>query len=98
MLAREKHPRSRFRSGSLPRKCLVMEKQGDFDSHVVKTSAKFKDIEIVKLFFAYNLPFSITDHDQFVKVVKMLRPGYVPRLVKLQGCDNATFVYVNVFT
>jgi hypothetical protein len=36
------------------------------------------DIEIAKLFYACNLPFSIADHDQFVKVVKMLRPGYVP--------------------
>ena len=36
------------------------------------------DIEIAKLFWTCNLPFSIADHDQFVKVVKMLRPGYVP--------------------
>ena len=43
-------------------------------------SAKFKPIivnEIVKLFYAYNLLFSIADSDQFVKVVKTSRPGYV---------------------
>ena len=42
---------------------------------------KFKltmDIEIRKLFYACNLPFSVADHKQFVKVVKMLRPGYEP--------------------
>jgi hypothetical protein len=62
MLAREKRPRSTSRSGSPPRKCLVIETQGDIDSHVVKTSAKFKltmDIEIANLFDACNLPFSI---------------------------------------
>ena len=36
------------------------------------------DIEIVKPFCTCSLPFSITDHDQFVKVVKMLKPRYVP--------------------
>ncbi len=62
MLAREKRPRSTSRSGSPPRKCLVIETQGDIDSHVVKTSAKFKltmDVEIANLFDACNLPFSI---------------------------------------
>ena len=58
-----------------------METEDDTDSYVVKTSAKYKltmDIEIMKLFYACNLPFSIADHDQFVKVVMTLNPGYVP--------------------
>ena len=81
MLAREKRPRSRSHSGSPPCKCLVMETHGDIDSDVVKTSANFKltmDFEIAKLFYAYNLPLSIAYHDQFVKVVKMFMPRYVP--------------------
>ena len=46
-------------------KYLVIDTQGDIDSHVVKVSAKFKltmDTEIGKLFYARNFPFSIRDH------------------------------------
>ena len=53
--------------------------QDDIDSHVVNTFSKFKlitDTEIMK-------QFAILYHDQFVKVVKMIRPGYVPYLLKM---------------
>jgi len=50
----------------------------NIDSHVVKMSATFAmDSHITKLFYHYacNLPLNIADLDQFVNVVKMLRPG-----------------------
>ena len=65
-----------------------IEVQGDIDNYVVKTSATFKsgmDIKIVKLFYACNLPFNIVDHDHFVKVVKVLRPGYLPNRKAITG-------------
>lgn len=85
-----KRPRSRSRSRSPPRKqpALSVLIQDDMDCHVIKTSScvqKTLDIEIAKLFYACNLPFSIADHPQFVKVVKTLRPGYTPPTRKTIG-------------
>jgi hypothetical protein len=36
------------------------------------------DVEIARLFYACNLPFSLVEHPQFIKVVQLLRPGYKP--------------------
>lgn len=43
------------------------------------------DIEVARLFYACNLPFSMAEHPQFIKVVSMLRPGYKPPSRKLIG-------------
>ena len=53
---------SRSRSRSPPQKSPVIEMEGDTDSNVVKTSAKFNlttDIKIMKPFYACSLSFSM---------------------------------------
>ena len=35
-------------------------------------------IEIAKMFFACNIPFSVTEHPQLCRVIQLLRPGYTP--------------------
>lgn len=51
------------------------------EQYVIKTSATEKkelDTQVAKFVFATNSPFTVTEHDEFVKLCSMLRPGYVP--------------------
>ena len=55
--------------------------QPKIDESVIKTSIDLKqslDVEVAKLFFACNIPFNVVEHPQFIKTLKMLRPGYKP--------------------
>jgi len=86
------HPKKRARSPSpAPAKkqaVPVSVTQFDISNHVVKTSTNLKatiDIEIAKLFYACNLPFSLVEHPQFVRVIQLLRPGYQPPTRKVIG-------------
>ncbi|XP_045110374.1 uncharacterized protein LOC123504116 [Portunus trituberculatus] len=36
------------------------------------------DQEIANYFYATNTPFQAIEHDQFIKMIRMLRPGYIP--------------------
>lgn len=48
---------------------------------VVKTSKTDKaslDQQIANYLYATNTPFRAVEHDQFIKMIRMLRPGYIP--------------------
>ena len=51
------------------------------ESYVQKTSSSEKeklDIQVARFFFANNIPFRTADHEEFHKLLHMLRPGYKP--------------------
>ena len=63
------------------RKAVSLSTQPKLSGFVVETTANQKtaiDKEITKLFYGCNLPFNIADHPQWIKVVSILRPGYIP--------------------
>ena len=48
---------------------------------VIKTTAYEKaaiDEQIVRLVYATNSPFTFVEHPEFLKLMKMMRPGYTP--------------------
>ena len=51
------------------------------ESYVQKTSSSEKenlDVQVARFFFANNTPFRTDDHEEFHKLLHMLRPGYQP--------------------
>lgn len=59
----------------------IIQVQPQIADHVFKTSSSDRstlDMEIARLFYSCNIPFSVADHPQFKKVIQLLRPGYKP--------------------
>ena len=51
------------------------------DQFVLKTSEMEKaalDLQVARYIYATNTPFCATSHPEFMKLLKMLRPGYTP--------------------
>ena len=77
-----KVPQKRNRSESPPSKRLaVSDSLLQPQINVIKTSSDKKgelDLQIAKFFYACNIPFNVAEHTEFLKTIKLLRPGYSP--------------------
>ena len=50
-------------------------------NYSIKTDNTFKaklDDQIAKFFYACNIPFNVAEHPQWLKMIELLRPGYLP--------------------
>ena len=64
--------------------------QHDVSGFLIKTTDNQKslfDLEIAKLFYACNLPFSVAEHPQFLRVLQLIRTGYKPPTRKAIGSN-----------
>lgn len=83
----------RDRSASPPRKRQAVpvtctSVQPNLNGTIFKTTAKVKtdiDNQLAKFFYACNIPFNVVEHPEFIKTVKLLRPGYTPPTRKVLG-------------
>ncbi|GBP19290.1 hypothetical protein EVAR_79890_1 [Eumeta japonica] len=55
--------------------------RGSMSQYIVKTSEKEKhkiDIQVAKYIYATNTPFRHSEHPEFIKMMQLSRPGYLP--------------------
>ena len=53
----------------------------EYTEYVMKTSkseSELLDLQIARYIYANNTPFVAVEHPEFIKLIKMLRPGYLP--------------------
>jgi len=63
------------------------------DGIVTVTPPDYKkklDLQVAKYFFATNTPFYHASNQEFVKTIKLLRPGYIPPSRKQIGGKHIT--------
>ena len=82
-------PEKRQRDDSPPpTKKRATSLQQPVERHFTKTTSAEKesfDMEIAKFFYSCNIPFSVAEHPQFMRVIKLLHPGYTPPTQKAIG-------------
>lgn len=62
-------------------KGVCSPEQGKLNNYLTKTNSTQKqlfDLQVAKYFYATNTPFLHAEHEEFKKLIAMLRPGYVP--------------------
>lgn len=65
----------------------------------VKTDSKTRallDEQVANFFYACNIPFNVASHDEFIKMVEMLRPGYCPPNRKALANELLDKTYENI--
>lgn len=69
------------------------------DSFIIQTSKLEQeklDKQIARFFYGHNLPFNAANGQEFIKMIKMLRPGYTPPCRKRLADDLLDSVYSEV--
>ncbi|KAI6649837.1 Transposase [Oopsacas minuta] len=51
---------------------------GEYVMKTSKSEAELLDLQIARYIYATNTPFIAVEHPEFMKLIKMLRPGYIP--------------------
>ena len=57
------------------------QRTGGLEDFVMQTSSKDKSVidhQLAKMIYATNCPFLLVEHNEFIKLMSMLRPGYKP--------------------
>ncbi|GBP75210.1 hypothetical protein EVAR_88816_1 [Eumeta japonica] len=73
--------------------------RGSMSQYIVKTSEKEKhkiDIQVAKYIYATNTPFRHSEHPEFIKMMQLSRPGYLPPNRKSIGGKLLDEVYDTV--
>ncbi|KAI6659886.1 hypothetical protein LOD99_14226 [Oopsacas minuta] len=75
--------RSTALSGEVPDASLFAKNLGlliSVNKYVMKTSkseAELLDLQIARYIYATNMPFIAVEHPKFIKLIKMVWPGYI---------------------